>query len=1328
MNQPPPSGAADSYQPTATQEGMIFQALFDEEKDLNHEQLLVGGLAPGEEEWWNKAWQRAYEKLPALRSYFQWEGVEEPQLHIAAPTKVPWQRLSGTRAELEAFTSADRALIWDLREAPLLRLTWFELTDENTATLVWSFHHILIDGRSIIGVLGGVQAFVHAYREGRPEPQLPIADFDVLMRKLQARDGSKDKAFWQEYLRGFQSVNELPGMLRVPDEAAPDRPYEVTRVGPSLNRLKKAAKSRGLTLGTIVQCAWCFLLAKSTGESDIVVGVARAGRNFHPQAMFGVGMFMTTVPMRSQVDLEMDVLEWLRVFREGTLGAREHEHCSLAEIQALTPIPSGTDLFVSLVAIENDYLNESKLNLDEHWRERTVELRENAGYPLVLTTHANHTGDLVMTLGADLRSIDKSAVKPALDRFAQLIDALLEVLEKDSKLKLADLEWLPEEERSALRALYPSPAPAPETSITIDSLFREQVQRVPDLVAVVGPKGRLTYRELDRLSNQIAHLLKERRVSTGDFVAVCLDRDPLMVAALLGVLKAGAAYVPVDRFLPAERLERIFKLAAPRATLTLGRFVPALPESLNDVITVDRVSEQPDFCPDRAHDAKTACYAVFTSGTTGQPKGIVTTHTNLVSIYQSWREAYRLEEHKSHLQMAGYTFDVFSGDFARALLSGGKLVLCEPERFLNPEELAQLIQSEEVDIAEFVPLVLRTLVDHLELSQKKLTSLRTVIAGSDVWYVSEYRRFQQIFGSEVRLINSYGLSECTIDSTFYEGPLPDGGDDKVLPIGRPFNNSIVRVVEESGRDAGINRVGELWIGGPGVTDGYLGDPNSPRFFNDDEGVKWYKTGDLARLSPDGLISLVGRADTQVKVQGYRVELGEVEAALMLHPDVADCVVVTHERARGERFLVAYIVSNGGSLDVEELGAATKKHLPYYMNPRAFVQLQEIPHTPNGKVDKKALPAPDDARAEILHVEYQAPETPTQVRIAQIWSDLLGVPRVGLKDNFFELGGHSLLAVRLFARINEFADPKLALPALIGAQTVEMMAQLVDSKSQGEQGLIQLQDGPEHRPALFWIHTLGGGGGGGFFRYQYLCQQFSEPRRSYGIQAPAVPFRRIDEMAAHYAELIKQAQGSGPYHILGYCFGGTVAYEVARQLKEDGEEVGVVGLIDAEARLAVPPPSSFGEVVEFLLNIFSWLWRFLRQDIRQSLAWFRRRLIPMLGGAVRGDLSAFDYDLEDFLEAHEQDPEYRPFVEAHWAAAGRYEPLRFPGEVLLVRSRYQAIAQYQRAMGWKNLADRVDVRILDYSHGDLLNDPARDIVAEIIEKKIIESESSAGRNS
>jgi amino acid adenylation domain-containing protein len=1322
MHDKPPSADRRSYAPTATQEGMIFQALFDSDEDLNHEQLVVGGVSLEEEAWWNQAWQRAYEKLSALRSYFQWEGVEEPRLHIAEPTAIPWEKLSGSRAELEEFLRVDRQRIWDLRQAPLLRVTWFELPDEGTATVVWSFHHILIDGRSIIGVLSGVQAFVNAYREGRPEPQLPIADFDALMRALEARDSSKDKAFWQKYLSGFRAVNELPGMLRTRDDTAPTRPYELMRVGPSLRRMKKAAAARGLTLGTIIQCAWCFILAKSSGESDIVIGVARAGRNFHPHAMFGVGMFMTTVPMRSLVDLEMDVLEWLRVFRDGTLGAREHEHCSLAEIQALTPIPSGTDLFTSLVAIENDYLNESKLNLDEHWRSRTVELHENAGYPLVLTTHANHDGNLVMTLGADLRFIEKSTVEPTLERFARVMDVLVEVIENDTKLKLADLEWLPEAERAALKGLYPPPAPAPDKAFTVDGLFQQQVARVPDEVAVVGPKGRLTYRELDDLSNQVAQLLKKHEVKQGDFVAVCLDRDPLMIAALLGVLKVGAAYVPIDRFLPRERIERIYELGAPRTTITLKRLLTALPDDLGEILTLDRVSELPRAQVERAHDASAACYAVFTSGTTGQPKGIVTSHSNLVSIFQSWRDAYRLFEHKSHLQMASYTFDVFSGDFARALLSGGKLVLAEPERLLNPEELGNLIRAEAVDIAEFVPLVLRTLVDHLELSQTELPSLRTVIAGSDVWYVSEYRRFQKIFGEKVRLINSYGLSECTIDSTFFEGPLPEAGDDKVLPIGRPFDNTVVRVVEESGRDAGINRVGELLIGGHGVTGGYLGNPESPRFFRGADGLIWYKTGDLARLQADGLISLVGRADTQVKIQGYRVELGEVEAALMRHPSVSDCVVVTHERSRGDRYLVAYVVSAGESLNIEELRAATKEHLPHYMNPRAFMQLKEIPHTPNGKVDKKALPEPNDARAEILHVEYQPPVTPTQVRIAKIWSDLLGVPRVGLRDNFFELGGHSLLAVRLFARVNEFADPKLPLPALVSAQTVEQMAYLVDNKSQGEQGLIQLTSGPEDRPALFWIHTLGGGGGGGFFRYQYLSQRFRQPRRSYGIQAPAVPFRRIDEMATFYADLIKKAQPHGPYHVLGYCFGGTVAYEVARQLKEGGEEVGVVGLIDAEARMAVPPPSSFSEVLEFVANACTWLWRFLRQDIRHSFAWVRRRLFPMLGGAVRGDLSAFEYRLEDFMEAHEQDPAYRPFVEAHWAAASRYEPRRFGGEVLLVRSRYQSITQYQRAMGWRNLANRVDVRILDYTHGELLNDPARDIVAEMIEKKVLESES------
>lgn len=1342
MNPSSPSSDAHSeavYLPTPTQEGMIFQALFSPAQDLNYEQLVVRGVEASDAALWHQAWQRAYDLAPALRCYFAWEGVEHPTLMIAPPGPIEWAQIECASSELEDWLEQDRQRRWDLSQAPLMRVTWVTLRGVGEAILVWSFHHILLDGRSIAGILEAVQQLVNALRQGDPEPRFKQADYATLLRALAQRDKVADREFWREYLDGWDTVNDLPGLYAEQNPDIDPRLIDFVNDGPSVKRIETAAKAHGLTRGTLVQTAWALIVARTTNADDVVFGVARAGRHFHPHAMFGLGMFMTTVPMRCQVDPETPVLQWLKAFRTGTLGVREHEHYSLAEIQTLTPIPSGIDLFSSLLVIERDYLYQAKKAKDAQWATRAVELRENAGYPLVLTSHEAPDGSLRATLTIDPTWVEPAAAKRALDRFQQVMWSLLEVLEGSAEATVGDLEWLPEPERAALSALHPNPIAPPRA--TVDELFHQRAQLVPQRIAVVAGAETISYAELEAQSNRLAHWLVQAGVKPGDTVAVCLDRGVQLVVALLASLKAGAAYMPLDRLFPKARLAKMLEAARPRKVLTLARLRTSLP-SLDESVPVHldelsgHLSRMPNDPPDHRHTPSSPCYVVFTSGTTGDPKGVVTTHGNLTSIYQSWAHTYRLEEHLSHLQMANVAFDVFSGDFARALLSGGKLVLCEPERLLDPPRLVELIHAQKIDIAEFVPLVLRTLIDHMQVEGVKLPSLKTVIAGSDVWYVSEYKHFAHVLGNQVRLVNSYGITECTIDSTYFDPASELDGADRVLPIGIPFNNSSVRVVDERGCDAGFYQTGELWIGGFGVTGGYLalGEPDErtlQKFVTDARGNTWYKTGDLARLREDGVLELVGRADSQVKVQGFRVELGEVEAALKRDSSVANCAVIAREGARGERFLVAYVVpKKAESLNIEELRAATQARVPYYMVPRSYVQLAELPRTRNGKIDRKALPEPEMVQDQVLRQTYEAPETPLEQRIAAIWSDLLNVPRVGRHDNFFELGGHSLLAVRLFARINQFADPKLPLAALVNAQTVAHMAALIESGSDGWTGVIPLRDGPDDKPPLFWIHTLGGGGGGGFFRYQQLCNLMTEPRKCYGIQAPRTPLRRIEDMAEHYCSLIQRIQPKGPYHIFGYCFGGTVAYEIARQFRLEGETVGVVGLIDAEARVEVPAPRSLRAFWDLLVNVWLWIFRFVRRDWRTNVEWFTHRLFPMLAGVLRGNLERLEYRLEDFMETHEQAPENRPYVEAHWAAATHYQPEPYEGKIMLMRSKYQPLLQYQRALGWESLCQNVEVHILPCGHGELLELPHIQGIAQLFETELltVESELFNGRGS
>jgi amino acid adenylation domain-containing protein len=511
-----------------------------------------------------------------------------------------------------------------------------------------------------------------------------------------------------------------------------------------------------------------------------------------------------------------------------------------------------------------------------------------------------------------------------------------------------------------------------------------------------------------------------------------------MIVGLLGLLKAGGAYVPLDPVYPEDRLTFMVENAQVSLLLTQKKLVAELPISGARVVCLDRdwevISQESEENPVGDGEPKNLAYVIYTSGSTGQPKGVMVTHRSLVNAYQGWEEAYQLRtELTSHLQMASFSFDVFSGDLIRALCSGGKLVLCPQEWLLEPKKLYQLMRQEKVDCAEFVPAVLRTLVQYLENTEQNLNFMKVLVVGSDSLYIKEYEEFKRFCSSDTRFINSYGASEATIDSTYFERTTVNLPGNRLIPIGRPFANTHIYLLDPHLQVVPIGVPGELHIGGAGLARGYLNRPeltaekfisnpfpiqNSKFKIQNSDSERFYKTGDLARYLPDGNIELLGRIDHQVKIRGFRIELGEIEACLNQHPTVLSAVVVAREVVLGSPRLVTYIVPRSEpTASVGELRSFLKTKLPEYMIPSAFVMLEALPLTPNGKVDRRSLPAPDTVRPE-LEKPFVAPRTEVEERLAAIWSDVLGLEQIGVRDNFFELGGHSLLATQVVSRVRE----------------------------------------------------------------------------------------------------------------------------------------------------------------------------------------------------------------------------------------------------------------------------------------------------------------------
>ncbi len=1302
------------------QAGMLAETLLAPSPGVNIVQFVIQYEEKVDAEALRRAWQLAVDSFPIFRTEFAWrEGA--PSQSVRPRAAIPWAELpaeSLAASDEEAFRvwlSSDRQRGMELDQAPLMRLTLVRSPERDR--VVWTFHHILLDGGSVPIVLQGVEQAYRALRRGESAAQLEGADYGAFLDWLEERDDQSDKQFWSEYLRGIESASPLFEARERRDESAVNATLSLSRVlSPETTRaLEALARRLDVTLGTIVQGAWGLLACRQLGVNEALFGVTRSGRHFSTGAASIVGLLINTVPVRVRAEPTQRLDEWLKGLREDTLHIRRHEATPLTEIQSVSEIRRGEPLFNSLVIFEGASVEQRLSALDEVWRSRNIEIIEQSSFPLVLTVQID--AGLSLELTYDPGIFEADAVKRSLAQFSTVLEAMVETPDA----LLGDLEWVPRDEKDKVEAFNAQVLVNGEYD-TVVSLFEEWVKKTPSADAVVASDGRITYLELERRANQLAHYLIERGVKRGDAVAIVLERTTPLIVTILAVLKAGGAYLPIDTFYPKERIQAVADATQFGLMVTLSRLKNSLPKTEAELLFLDELepelAQRSSAAPRVELAASDPAYMIFTSGTTGKPKGVRTVHGNVVSMYRAWEEAYHLEDKHSHLQLASPSFDVFSGEMVRALCSGMKLVMCPYEYSLKPNKLFELMTQEQVDIAEFVPLSLRSLIDYLERTNQRLDTMRLLAAGADVWYVHEFERVRRFLPDEARLINSYGISETTIDSTYFEGEVSHLPQGSVIPIGRPFANTAIYVLDEQKRRLPIGVVGEIYIGGHGVTPGYVNDParTAERFmpdaFRKEPGALMYKSGDLGKLRSDGTVELVGRSDHQVKVRGFRIELGEVETALGNHPEIAQAVVVAQARGVGEKRLVGYFVPRDErQIDIRKLRAWLGDKLPYYMVPAALVRLEEIPRSPNGKVERKALPVPEDMDTGVER-HFEPPRDELEARLCELWEEVLGISPIGVNDDFFEIGGHSLLAVSLFAKVEARLGQELPITALFEGRTIARMADGLRHGKQDWSNIVELGGSGGELP-LFWVHTIGGGGGGGLFRYEKLVQRLVVPRKSYGIRAPSDPFDRIDAMAAFYIEEMRRVQPKGPYHLLGYCFGGIVAYEIAEQLHRMGEKCAFLGLIEAPAQ--VEPPSPFASprhVLAFLRNAVDWVVAFLTWPGERQRTWLRRQ-VRVLGHRIFRPKEAI-YTLNDFLEKPERQGEYRRYVEAHWDALQHYEPKAHPVRATVFRVRGQDLRTFEHTLGWHNLCEKgVDVQILRGHHADILDGEHLDHLANAL---------------
>lgn len=1247
-------------------------------------------------------------------------------------------------AELRGLLEVEARRPFDLEKDLLLRACLFRL-DPHYHVLLLTLHHIACDEWSLRILLRELALLYEAQLSGRPcpLPELPIqyADFALWQREmLQGPRLDRELAHWKEALDGAPPCLELPvdhlqieGRTGLGARETYDLPKDLSE------QLSNLSRREGVTLFILLLASFKALLWRHSGQDDLVVGVPIAGRT-RVETEEVIGFFVNTLVLRTRISGSLSFREWLHRVRDTFLKACEHQELPF-EVLVASLHPDRRVETAPLVQAVFGY---------EHAVDDAFQL---PGLEVELLDVETQTSKFDLTwIVRETRNGLRVCAEYATGRFEQQTVAgllkrwqtLLESIAADPGRNVAALPLLrPEERHRILTAWNQTDRPYPAAT-SVPKLFEEQVRQRPEAVAVRFGSEQLIYAELNRQADLIEAALREMGVGKGTNIGLCLERSADLITAMLGVLKAGAAYVPMDPAYPRERLEWMLADSEAPVVLTQTQLRETLPAGPARVVCLEPVlatlaenpaqnaGRDPGSPRNTIHPDDLAC-VIYTSGSTGRPKGVAVTHRAIIRLVCN-TDYVQLTPDDQVAQASNACFDAATFEIWGALLNGATLIGFERETILSPKDLAAQLSRDRI-----TTLFLTTALFNQVAAEAPgaLRPLKHLLFGGELVDPRSVKRVLEEQPPE-RLLHVYGPTETTTFASWHvvDKATPGTG---TIPIGRPIANTRLYVLDALLEPVPDGVTGEICIGGPGVARGYLNAPEAtaekfvPDPFSPEPGARLFKTGDLARRRADGAVEFIGRSDQQVKIRGFRVEPGEIEAFLEAHRDVGESVVtaVDDGPARGKR-LVAFVVLREGV----EPGAASqlrhylKSKLPAYMIPSAIVPVAKLPLNSNGKVDRSALSALESAASDGGEI-YAAPRNHVEARLAALWSDILGVQRVGIRDSFFDLGGHSLLAVKLFAAIEREFETKLPLASLFEKPTIEELGQLIGAADLSAHWPLLVEIQPEgSNPPLIWVHSLGGDGGGAFFYYRKLAHLLGPDQPSYGIRSPQEPFTDLEQMAGHYVRELMRFQPDGPYLLGGFCFGGIVAFEMAVQLRRRGCEVGLLALLES-ARPGNRPTAlkwNLKTAAALARNLHRWIDNAARQNPAELQARLKRKA-RAVQKRIRHWLSpggsAPPTDgLGDLINMETYPKDYVRYAEAHWKALMNYKPRAYPGKITLFRARKQPLLCVDPTLGWSSLAGQgVAVNVIPGTHEVMLEEPNVRILAAALTTCLLEAQAT-----
>jgi amino acid adenylation domain-containing protein len=1010
--------------------------------------------------------QRALEQLVARHEILRttYEIIDGRPMQIVSPTGsvelklVDLSTLPETErdVELRRILRQDSEHEFDLRTEQVLRPWLIKLGDDDHV-FFYVIHHIATDGYSRVVLHDDLTELYEAAVEGRePElPSLPIqyADFAVWHREwLDSGVLEQQLDYWKQALERAPSRLELPTDWARPAVRLYQGDHTSRVLGMELRHgLERMAREGDGTLFMALLSAYAALLHRYSGQDDIVIGTPFAARN-RREIESMIGYFINPLALRVDISGDPSIRELLRRTRESTLGAFAHGDVPYEMVvRATSPERdlSQTPVFQVMMVLHNPDWEQRRPTFEPRGTTATelVYQKGFAKFDLLLGMSQRQNG-LNTTWEYSTELFEPETASRISAHFEKLVESIVAHPDRP----ISKLPMLLDEERRLILSTWAGAPTAVSRETTVKELFEQKAAALADADAVVFEGARLSFGEVNAWSNRLAHRLRRLGVAPGTLVGIHLDKSLELVVAVLAVIKAGGAYVPLDPMYPEDRIEFMLEDARPGVLVTDVRMLEQLevPARVTVFSEWSELDAEPEQNPETAAGPDDLAYVIYTSGSTGRPKGALITNRSLTSAFLAYDEAYRLtEDTTSHLQMASFSFDVFTGDLIRSLLSGSKLVVCPLELVMDPPRLFELMVAEEIDCAEFVPATASLLFEYVDGIGRTLDFMRVLVVSSEGWRTERYNYFRRFCGPKTRLINAYGLTEATIDSTYWESDEELVGD-RFVPIGKPLANTEIYLLDANLEPVPTGIPGELCVGGVAVAMGYLNRPELtaqrfvPNPFSKDPNARLYRTGDLARWLPSGDVEFLGRADRQLKIRGFRIEPGEIEAALERQPGIRAAAVIVWEPKPNDPRLAAYVEPNGtGALpDWQTLREALAGELPAYMLPSAFTAVERMPFTPNGKLDYGALPPPESS---VVGDEQRIvePRTETEREVTQIWRELLATESFGVADDFFALGGHSLLAIRVITRIQERFEVGLTIRAIFEAPTVAALSREIE---------------------------------------------------------------------------------------------------------------------------------------------------------------------------------------------------------------------------------------------------------------------------------------------